>query len=61
MTERTSETERTSDRLTAKQARNKVAECRSMARQMKNAEHKTMLEHMAETWEGIAHTLENGR
>jgi hypothetical protein len=47
-------------RLTAEEAKFKVIECRDMAKHAKNPEHRVMLEHMAQTWERIAGTLENG-
>ena len=46
-------------RLNAEEAREKIAECRSMARRAINPEHRIMLERMAETWERIAGGLEN--
>jgi hypothetical protein len=51
--------EETSKRLTAEEAKFKVIECRAMAKYAKNPEHRVMLEHMAQTWERIAGTLEN--
>ena len=45
-------------RLTLEEARRKVAECREMAGRVIYPEHRVMLEHMAETWERIARTLE---
>ena len=46
-----------SKRLTATEAEAKAAECRALARRTARPEHRTMLEHMAETWERIAHNL----
>jgi hypothetical protein len=43
-----------SKRLTNNQCLAKAKECREMARSSANASHRTMLEHMAETWERIA-------
>ena len=45
-------------RLTAEEAKAKVAECSGMAARAKFPEHRLMLEHMAATWERIARTLE---
>ena len=47
-------------RLTLEEARFKVIECRDLAKRAFNPEHRIMLDHMAETWERIACTLENG-
>ena len=49
-------------RLTAEEAKAKISECRSLAQRATNPEHRTMLDHMAETWERIAKSLqrENG-
>jgi len=44
-------------RLTAQEAGAKVIECRDLARQAMKPEHRTMLEHMAETWGRIAADL----
>ena len=44
-------------RLTAEEAKAKVAECGEMAARAKFPEHRLMLEHMAGTWERIARTL----
>jgi hypothetical protein len=51
--------EETPRRLTFEEAKFKVIECRDMAKHAKNPEHRAMLEHMAQTWERIAGTLEN--
>jgi hypothetical protein len=45
-------------RLSAQEARGKAAQCREDATRARLAEHKTMLEHMAQTWDRIAATLE---
>ena len=45
-------------RLTASEAEAKVKECREMAQRASNPEHRTMLTHMAETWERIAKSLQ---
>ena len=45
-------------RLTAEEAKAKVAECSEMAARAKFPEHRLMLEHMAGTWERIARTRE---
>jgi hypothetical protein len=41
-------------RVTAKEAQEKAAECRDMARRTTNPEHRVMLEQMADAWERIA-------
>jgi hypothetical protein len=41
-------------RLTADQCRAKADECRELARVASNAEHRIMLQHMADTWDRIA-------
>jgi hypothetical protein len=46
-------------RLNADEAHAKVRECRDMARRALNPEHRVMLEHMAETWERIAKSLQS--
>jgi hypothetical protein len=51
----------TTKRLSAHEARLKAEECRAMALRVGLAEHKVMLEHMAETWERIATDLERQR
>ena len=43
--------------LTANEARAKAQECRDLAKRAKLADHRIMLEHMAETWDRIATTL----
>jgi len=48
----------TPPRLTAEEARAKVRECREMAARAIYSEHRIMLEHMPETWERIALTLD---
>jgi hypothetical protein len=48
------------DRLDAATCRTKAEECRTLARADKNAAHRIMLLHMAETWERIAKTYEDG-
>ena len=50
-----------SKRLTRDQCLAKANECRQLARVSANAEHRTMLEHMAATWERIAATFNDGR
>ncbi len=47
------------ERLNTEEATAKAAECREDAKRAKLSEHKIMLEHMAQTWERIAKTLEN--
>jgi hypothetical protein len=44
-------------RLTAEEARAKAIECREMATRAIKSEHRTMLEHIAETWERIEKNL----
>jgi hypothetical protein len=48
-----------SDRLDADACRVKAEECRMLAKSHKNASHRVMLLHMAETWERIAKTYES--
>jgi len=43
-----------STRLTAAEARAKASECREMAGHASKPAHRTMLNHMAETWDRIA-------
>ena len=45
-------------RLSAEDARVKVAECLEMSRIARDTSHRIMLEHMAETWERIARDIE---
>ncbi len=40
--------------MTAKEARDKAEECRLLARQAANPEHRTILNQMAQAWEQIA-------
>jgi hypothetical protein len=54
------EAEAPTRRLNAAEAREKIAECRTMAKRAINPEHRIMLEQMAQTWERIAQGLENG-
>jgi hypothetical protein len=49
------------ERLNAETARAKAAEVRESARQATRPEQKTMLNHIADTWERIAKSLESGR
>jgi hypothetical protein len=44
--------------LTFEEAQAKSAECRTIAARARFPEHRIMLEHMAETWERIARTLD---
>jgi hypothetical protein len=46
--------------INVEEARAKAAQCRVDAKRVTRPEHKTMLEHMAETWERIAKSLQNG-
>jgi len=48
-------------RLTAEQCRAKAEECREIARVATRQEHRTMLEHMAGTWERIAADVSNNQ
>jgi hypothetical protein len=41
-------------RLSSEQCKEKAEECRGQARLSSNPAHRTMLEHMASTWERIA-------
>jgi hypothetical protein len=43
--------------LTAADAQAKATDCRQMAEHALKPEHRTMLEHMAETWERLAKNL----
>ena len=52
--------EEPSKRLNAESCRVKAEECRCLAQTDKNASHRVMLLHMAETWERIAKTYEHG-
>jgi hypothetical protein len=45
-------------RLSPTEAKAKSQECREMAARAKQPEHRIMLEHMAETWDRIAGTLD---
>ena len=45
------------DRLTVEECHAKVAECHEMARRTDRPDHRTMLEHMADTWERICRDL----
>lgn len=47
--------------LDAQACRDKAAECRLMAEHDRNQAHRVMLLHMAETWERIAKTYEDGK
>lgn len=49
-----------SNRVTAAEARAKADECREMAKREQLPEHKIMLEHIAQTWERIAKSRQNG-
>jgi hypothetical protein len=51
-------TDQVPKRLTAAEAQAKVDECRDTAIRASNPEHRTMLIHMAETWERIAKSLQ---
>jgi hypothetical protein len=48
------------ERLDAEKFKAKAAECRAIAKSDKNQSHRVMLVHIAETWERIAKTYENG-
>ena len=48
------------DHMDAEVCLRKAAECRAMAASHKNEGHRIMLLHMAETWERIAKTYEEG-
>ena len=41
------------------ECRKKAQECRDMAKIMSQQEHRTMLQHIAETWERIAKDMES--
>ena len=44
--------------LSAVEARAKAQECRYIANRAQVSEHRVMLEHMADTWDRIAATLQ---
>jgi hypothetical protein len=44
-------------RLTADDAKARADECREMAKRVVRAEHRIILEQMAEMWEGLAKNL----
>ena len=44
--------------LSTVEARAKAQECRDLSERAQMAEHRVMLEHMAETWDRIAATLQ---
>jgi hypothetical protein len=48
------EAEVSQQRLTADEARARADECRAMTKRGMNPDHRTMLVHMAETWDRIA-------
>ena len=50
-----------SERLNAETCKTKAEDCRMLAKQAKISEHRIMLLHMAETWDRIANTYENGK
>jgi hypothetical protein len=52
--------EQASKRLSVTEALVRATDCRELARNASNPEHKTLLEQMAETWERIAKGLTNG-
>ena len=45
-------------RLSAEEARTKAAQCREEAKRTGIPQHKVMLEHMAQTWERMAKSIE---
>jgi hypothetical protein len=49
-----------SEHLDAETCRAKAAECRALGRVASEYGHQIMLEHMAETWDRVAKTYENG-
>ena len=49
-----------SEHLDAEACRAKAAECRALARVTRENSHRIMLVHMADTWDRIAKTYENG-
>jgi hypothetical protein len=49
------------DHFDAQEARAKAAECRDQAKRSKRRDHHIMLEHMAQTWDRIAKSMEEGR
>ena len=47
------------DHFDAQEAKAKAAECRDQAKRMNRRDQQIMLEHMAQTWERIAKSMEN--
>jgi hypothetical protein len=58
---RISITDPTAKPLDAEQCRLKAEECRALARTSNDPHRRTMLEHMAETWERLARSFQTGR
>jgi len=48
-------------RVDAEEARARAAECREEAKRSPKREHKIIMEHVAQTWDRIAKSLEDGR
>jgi hypothetical protein len=47
--------------LDAESCRAKAAECRALAQAARQQSHRTMLLHMADTWDRVAVTYETGK
>jgi hypothetical protein len=52
--------QQTATRMNAEECLRIAADCRTLARTVRNASQDTMLLHLAETWELLAKTYENG-
>ena len=48
-------------RVDADECQKNADECRALARAVKDPSHRTMLEHMANTWERLARSFRTGR
>ena len=46
-------------RLTVAEAKFKALECKEIAKRVLSLQHRAKIEHMAETWEWIAQTIED--
>jgi len=53
--------EAASKRLSREECEAKARECRDLAQRSLNPEHRTMLEHMAETWERVIATFRDSK
>jgi len=48
-----------SGRLTVAEAKFKALECKEIAKRVLSLQHRAQIEHMSETWEWIAQTIED--